>query len=90
MEEKKIHYLKCHIPFYGLIEDGLKTFDVRKNDRGFKAGDYILFEEFNPQNDRRTGNEIEVFIPYVFYGGAFGLPPELCVIGIEPTNQQEP
>lgn len=37
------HRLKVLIKYADAIMDGTKTFEVRKNDRGYKVGDKIVF-----------------------------------------------
>lgn len=39
----KTHNLKLSIDFCGAVLSGEKTFEVRKNDRGFQTGDLIRF-----------------------------------------------
>ena len=39
-----LHELKINKPFADAVLDGRKTFEVRKNDRGFNAGDLVRFE----------------------------------------------
>lgn len=39
----KTHNLKLSIEFCGAVLNGEKTFEVRKNDRGFQTGDLIRF-----------------------------------------------
>lgn len=38
------HTLKVLTKYADAIMDGTKTFEIRKNDRGFKVGDKIVFE----------------------------------------------
>ena len=52
----KTHDLKLSIEFCDAVLSGEKTFEVRKNDRGFQTGDLIRFIQDNiyPQ---RLGNK---------------------------------
>lgn len=43
-----LHELKCWPEFFERIKDGSKTFEVRRDDRGFQAGDSVLLREFDP------------------------------------------
>jgi len=43
---KKVHELKIHPKYYNAIILQEKTFEIRKNDRDFKAGDEIELREF--------------------------------------------
>ena len=42
----KIHGLKTVQPYFGQVKDGTKTAELRKNDRDFQVGDYLLLQEF--------------------------------------------
>ncbi|MBR1723580.1 MAG: DUF3850 domain-containing protein [Ruminococcus sp.] len=44
----RTHKLKLHINFCDDVLNGIKTFEIRENDRGFQTGDLILFEPFYP------------------------------------------
>lgn len=44
----KLHVLKIVEPYFTQVKEGIKTFEVRKNDRDFKVGDrlrLVLFED---------------------------------------------
>lgn len=38
------HRLKIHDQYANAVLNGTKTFEVRKNDRGYKVGDKIVFD----------------------------------------------
>lgn len=40
----KTHRLKVFIRYADAIMNGTKTFEVRKNDRGYEVGDKIVFD----------------------------------------------
>lgn len=42
------HVLKVVAPYFDALLDGSKTFEVRKNDRGFQRGDVLTLWEFDP------------------------------------------
>lgn len=42
------HELKIWPQYYDPVARGLKTFEVRKNDRGFQSGDTVTMHEWNP------------------------------------------
>ena len=42
----KTHELKIHPKWYGEVKDRKKLFEIRKNDRDFKAGDNLVLREF--------------------------------------------
>lgn len=41
------HILKVAAPYFDAIVDGSKTFEVRKNDRGFQKGDTLTLWEYD-------------------------------------------
>jgi len=47
------HELKIWPQYYQAVKDGSKTFEVRKNDRGFQKDDLIVLREFNPNESTR-------------------------------------
>lgn len=42
------HLLKVIPPYFDALADGRKTFEVRKNDRAYQAGDVLLLREWHP------------------------------------------
>lgn len=42
------HELKIWPQYYCRVADGSKTFEVRKNDRGFQPNDIVVLLEYNP------------------------------------------
>lgn len=43
------HELKIWPQYFGRVLDGSKTFEVRKNDRGYQPGDIVTLKEWNPE-----------------------------------------
>ena len=69
------------------IGEGIKTFDVRKNDRDFKEGDTLYLHEYNPLDSTYTGNEIVATVNYILPGGQFGIEKDYVVMGITVTER---
>lgn len=60
------HELKCQAPFFERIWSGVKTFEVRKNDRGFDAGHFLLLREHREDTTvEYTRREILAHVPYL-------------------------
>lgn len=57
-----IHALKIEPNYYEDIKSGNKSFEVRKNDRDFRTGDYIALNELFKAGDEYTGRSILVKI----------------------------
>lgn len=75
-----IHELKCWPSSFERISDGTKTFEVRRDDRGFQMGDVLRLREwdydraFELQSPERgfTGREVERVCGVIFRQG-FGV-----------------
>jgi len=79
------HYLKIRPQFFSDVKNGLKTFEIRKDDRGFAVGDQLALEEFD--NDHYTGFHINAIVRYILRG-APGLEDGYCLMSIEvPTPE---
>lgn len=64
--EVTTHTLKTWTDFFQAIVDGRKNFEVRYNDRGFQAGDYVRLVEVDSRyTSRSTGRIIDARIGYV-------------------------
>jgi hypothetical protein len=60
-ETKKIHRLKTWKKLYEAVTEpdikNRKMVDIRKNDRGFLKGDYLLLQEYDEIKQEYTGKE---------------------------------
>ena len=59
-----IHQLKIESLYFTQIKTGIKTFEVRYNDRNFHAGDYLGLNEItdHPCNDKGERKETGRFL----------------------------
>jgi hypothetical protein len=82
------HELKTWtVPFQAVIE-GRKTYEIRRtDDRQFDVDDELYLREWDPQTERYSGRYALVVVRHVTIGGEWGLPPKLCVMGIEPSRK---
>lgn len=76
------HALKTWPEFFEQVESGIKSFELRKNDRKFKMGDGILLQEYDPLIKEFTGKEWVGEISYIFDNEAFGLKKGYVLLGI--------
>ncbi|KEO80852.1 DUF3850 domain-containing protein [Tumebacillus flagellatus] len=44
-----IHQLKLQQPHFDAVASGEKTFELRKDDRGFQVGDTLVLREIDPR-----------------------------------------
>lgn len=52
------HSLKTEQPWFDLVAEGVKNFEIRKNDRNFQEGEIIELLEYDRKNDEFSGDEI--------------------------------
>lgn len=76
-----MHELKCWPGPFQEIWDQRKRFEVRKNDRNFKVGELLHLREWGPETKRYTGRYVVAMVTCLLQG-EFGLPPDICVLGI--------
>jgi len=78
----KDHELKCWPEYFKFILTGQKTFEYRKDDRGFSVGDTLWLKEYKPDLEEYTGRHIRVLVSAV-YTGLPGLPEGYCIMQIK-------
>lgn len=92
------HELKTWPEPFARIDAGVKTYEVRRSDRDFQVGDTLCLREWDPRpgpsrlvgRQRQegvprgyTGNELYVRVVHITMPGQWGLPADVCVMGIE-------
>lgn len=70
------------------VYSGLKKFEYRYNDRGYRAGDIIhpIPLDDNGQEFEHPLSTVTYKILYILYGPSFGIPDGYCVFTIEDVN----
>lgn len=86
MGEIKTHTLKTWPDFFDAVASGDKTFEIRKNDRGFQKGDKLILEKFDPADPEKytSANALYVDVTYVLNG--FGLKNGFVALGLGKTH----
>lgn len=59
------HMLKTWPMYFEAVLAGVKTFEIRHNDRGFLVGDVLLLAEYDPTSHRYSGREIRKRVTYI-------------------------
>lgn len=86
-----VHNVKCWPNYFDAIERGDKTFDVRRDDRGYQRGDTLVLEKFDPKKNgyvypthhlSAKPFSIKKTISYVLTGGQFGIEPGYVVLAL--------
>jgi ASC-1-like (ASCH) protein len=78
------HLLKTWPEYFQAVKDGLKTFEIRVNDREFKVGDVVKLVEYDNETDTLTGDSLYVKITYIT---DFGQPEHQVVFGFKFYGQ---
>ena len=77
-----IHSVKCLTDYFNDVLSGRKGFEVRKNDRDYRVGDFLALNEFDGSS--YTGRCAMVYVDYL-------LANEFCkegfvIMGIKPCS----
>jgi hypothetical protein len=85
------HELKTWPAFFQSVLDGSKPFELRRHDRPFAEGDWLILREWNPATKEYTGRECARSISYVlvhspFPEDDFGLKEGFCALGLGVTT----
>ena len=79
----RFHELKTWPEFFEAVACGTKTFELRRDDRGFDERDILDLREWDPSEQRYTGRSLEVEVSYVLRNAEnFGLRPGFVVLGL--------
>ncbi|MDA8138002.1 MAG: DUF3850 domain-containing protein [Desulfobacteraceae bacterium] len=81
-EIRTIHELKTWPANFEPLLAKTKRAEVRRNDRDFQTGDWLLLREWDPATQTYTGRQAFREITHIQPGGAFGLPEDLCVLSV--------
>ncbi|AGC43281.1 hypothetical protein MYSTI_01952 [Myxococcus stipitatus DSM 14675] len=78
----KHHDLKTWPPYFQDVMTGVKSFELRENDRDFAVGDTLCLREWDPQVSQYTMRAVTRRVVYVLPGGAFGLASTHVILGL--------
>lgn len=73
------HYLKITEEHFHNVLKGIKTFEIRQNDRDFQVGDSLVLRLY--KNYKYTGDNITVKITYILKDAfKYGLIPDYAIL----------
>lgn len=75
--------LKTWPVYFDALWSGEKTFEVRKNDRGYKVGDRLILREYDLVKEQYLDREIHADVIYMLRGGRLGLAEGWCAMSIK-------
>jgi len=79
------HHLKTWPEYFEAVRRGVKTFEVRKDDRSFSVDDYLVLEEYDPRTEDYSGRVLTRRVSYMLRGGKFGIERGYVVLGLQAT-----
>ena len=87
-----VHKIKVTESYADAVLEGRKTFEVRLNDRGYNAGDFVQFKVVESRFSSLVYtshklNDKQFVITYVYSGK--GLEPNYVVFGFKPVECEE-
>lgn len=80
----KTHALKILPEFFAVVGRE-KTFEVRKDDRGFQVGDTLWLQEWT-EADGYTGKDKKFAVSYILRGTQWGIMDGYCILGLRMYN----
>lgn len=85
-----IHQLKIMPEYFEAVISGKKTFELRVNDRDYKAGDYLALNEYDQENKAYTRRSCLVYVDYIMdqntAAGVPALKDNIVVMSIKPVK----
>lgn len=79
-KEKKVHSVKIGKEFFEDVKNNIKTFELRKNDRNYKAGEILELHEYEAGEE--TGRTCRKLITYILKEFT-GLQDGYCILGLK-------
>jgi len=80
-----IHELKTWPNYFQRVQQGVKTFEIRRNDRDFQVGDILNLTSYNPET-KEQGPRKAYQVTYILHGEQFGIERGYCVMAIIPYD----
>lgn len=89
INENNTHELKILPQYFDDVASGKKNFEIRKADRDFKVGDFLILKEW--EGGMYTGRTIVTKVDYIYQGdGSYGLSEEYCILGLYKPKPEMP
>jgi len=80
------HELKTIQPYFDELVNGNKTFELRKNDRGFKIGDTLILREYLPKCNDYTLRSLNFVITHILENYQ-GIEKGYAILSIRRINK---
>ena len=82
------HELRCHPGPFESLWDETKTFEWRKDDRGFEVGDRLHILEWDDEKKKYLCRGMWFRVTSISRGPAFGIPEGYVIMSIIPEDSK--
>lgn len=80
------HDLKTWPDYWLAMDVGVRTFEIRRDDRDFRTGDVLLLREWDPHTCEYTGRVLARRVTYVLRDAErFGVMEGFAALGLAPV-----
>lgn len=83
---QKVHQIRLAKPYFDDVANGIKTFELQKNDRGYKVGDILEMMEF--ADGKNTGRTVKVLVTYMLEDYT-GIEDGYCIMATKLMKDDE-
>lgn len=80
------HDLKTWTPAFSAVAAGEKRFELRRNDRDYRVGDFLRLLEYDPDKGEYTGRGCVRRVVHLLPGGQFGLESGHVAMSLEVVD----
>lgn len=60
-----VRELKTESKYFQAQKDGVKNFEIRKNDRDYQVGDVLILREYVSEKGQYTGRKLRCLVTYI-------------------------
>jgi len=86
------HVLKTLPEYWDAVERGEKTFEVRRDDRGFQRGDTVVLVRLDRYASGalfESSRSLRFTIGWILTGGQFGIEPGYVVLALHQEAEHD-
>lgn len=83
---QKVHQIRLAKSYFDDVCSGKKSFELRKNDRGYKQGDILEMMEF--ADGKNTGRTVRVIVTYILEDYT-GIEDGYCIMATSLVNEND-
>lgn len=80
------HVLKLQPRFAEAVKDGSKTFEIRRDDRGYEVGDILTFADLDKKPYGMPPYEVVYKLAHEDFPD--GIPQGYCILGIRKHEEE--